>query len=202
MRTPQKVAEIFSLLSRNLSVPVTGKMRLGWEENRNYLEIARAVEENGGALIAIHGRTKQQGYGGQANWDAIAEVKAAVKIPVIGNGDVKRVEDIARLKAHTGCDAVMIGRAAMQNPWIFARLNREDVSPEQIRATLRQHLQKNIEFYGEEDGQRLFRKYAVQYLMLRSLTREERKRILKPQAPQEWLALLDQAYEQMQNRQA
>ena len=96
----------------------------------------------------------------------------------------------------------MIGRAAMQNPWIFARLNREDVSPEQIRATLRQHLQKNIEFYGEEDGQRLFRKYAVQYLMLRSLTREERKRILKPQAPQEWLALFDQAYEQMQNRQA
>lgn len=198
MRTPQKVAEIFALLSHNLTLPITGKMRLGWQENRNYLEIARAVEENGGALIAVHGRTKQQGYSGQADWDAIAEVKAAVKIPVIGNGDVKRVEDIARLKAHTGCDAVMIGRAAMQNPWIFARQNREDVPPAQIRATLRQHLQKNIEFYGEADGQRLFRKYAVQYLLLRNLTREERTRILKPQAPQEWLALLDQAYEKMQ----
>lgn len=193
MRTPQKVAEIFNLLSRSLNVPVTGKMRLGWEENRNYLEIARAVEENGGALIAIHGRTKQQGYTGQANWDAIAEVKAAVKIPVIGNGDVKRVEDIARLKAHTGCEAVMIGRAAIQNPWIFSGCNREEVPLAVLRESMRLHLERNVAFYGQEDGERLFRKYAVHYLLLRGLSREERKDVLQRQPAGAWLALLEQA---------
>lgn len=191
MRSPQKVAEIFHTLSRALAVPVTGKMRLGWEENRNYLEIARAVEENGGALLAVHGRTKQQGYAGQANWDAIAEVKAALRIPVIGNGDVKRVEDIARLRAHTGCDGVMIGRAAIQNPWIFSGLNREEVPLETLRQTMRQHLERNLAFYGPEDGERLFRKYAAHYLLLRNLSREERKDILQKQPAGNWLALLE-----------
>src|SRR5512138_491902 len=113
MRTPLKIARLFRKLSDVLSVPVTGKIRLGWEDMRTYKLVARIVEESGGSLIAIHGRTKEQNYGGQADWDAIAEVKAAVKIPVIGNGDVKTVADIERLKKHTGCEAVMIGRAAM-----------------------------------------------------------------------------------------
>ncbi len=192
MRTPQKVAEIFSTLTKALEVPVTGKMRLGWDDCISYREVAKAVEDNGGALIAVHGRTKQQGYGGQANWDAIAEVKSIVKIPVIGNGDVKRVDDIQRMKDHTGCDAVMIGRAAIANPWIFARLDREQVSAAQVRQMVQEHLQKNIEFYGEEDGQRLFRKNAVQYLLLRTLDREARKRILQQRPSGEFLELLNQ----------
>src|SRR5512140_1187168 len=194
MRTPLKIARLFRRLSTSLRVPYTGKIRLGWEDMRTYKLVARIVEENGGSLIAIHGRTKEQSYGGQADWDAIAEVKAAVKIPVIGNGDVKTVADIQRLKDYTGCEAVMIGRAAIANPWIFSRLDRDQVSSEQVREVIRQHLERNVKFYGPEDGQRLFRKHAVQYLLLRTLTREDRKRILQMRPPAELLALLDQIY--------
>ncbi len=194
MRTPIKIARLFRKLGAVLRVPFTGKIRLGWEDMRTYKLVARIVEENGGSLIAIHGRTKEQNYGGQADWDAIAEVKAAVKIPVIGNGDVKTVADIDRLKEYTGCEAVMIGRAAIANPWIFSRLDREQVSPEQVHEIVRQHLARNVKFYGEEDGQRLFRKHAVQYLLMRSLTREDRKRILQVRPPAEFMALLEQIY--------
>ena len=194
MKSPLKIARTFTKLSAKLSVPVTGKIRLGWERNKNYNLIARIVEECGGSLIAIHGRTKEQGYSGNANWDAIAEVKAAVKIPVIGNGDVKRVEDIEKLRQYTGCDAVMIGRAALANPWIFSRLDREQVTPEMVRDTIHKHLAKSVEFYGDEDGQRLFRKYAVQYLLLRTLDRETRREILKTRPSAEFLQLLDQVY--------
>jgi nifR3 family TIM-barrel protein len=194
MRTPLKVARAFKKLTAALKVPVTGKIRLGWEGNKNYKLIARIVEENGGSLIAIHGRTKEQRYGGDANWDAIAEVRAAVKIPVIGNGDVKTVADIARMKRHTGCSAVMIGRAAIANPWIFSGLDREQVMPEQVREAVRIHLEKSVKFYGQEDGQRLFRKYAVQYLLLKSLSRDERKEILKQRPAGEFLELLNRAY--------
>jgi nifR3 family TIM-barrel protein len=194
MRTPLKVAHIFRKLSSSLRVPVTGKIRLGWEDRRTYKLIARIVEENGGSLIALHGRTKEQSYSGEANWDAIAEVRAAVKIPVIGSGDVKTVSDIERMKKHTGCDGVMIGRAAIANPWIFSKLDREQVSPEQVHEIVKSHLERNIQFYGPEDGQRLFRKHAVQYLLMRRLTREDRKRILQRTPPNEFLAMLDEIY--------
>jgi len=195
MRTPLKIARTFKMLRAALRVPVTGKIRMGWEDNQNYKLIARIVEENGGSLIALHGRTKEQSYSGQANWDAIAEVKASVKIPVIGSGDVKVVADIQRMKDYTGCDAVMIGRAAIANPWIFAGMNREDVAPAQVKETISRHLEKSVRFYGEADGQRLFRKYAVQYLLLRTLDREARKDILKERPSAEFMALLDQVYE-------
>ncbi len=194
MRTPLKIARLFRKLSGSLRVPYTGKIRLGWEDRPTYKLVARIVEENGGSLIAIHGRTKEQNYGGQADWDAIAAVKAAVKIPVIGNGDVKCAADIQRLKQYTGCDAVMIGRAAIADPWIFSGLDREEVPPEQVHATMREHLRRNVKFYGEEDGQRLFRKHAVQYLLMRQLSREDRKRILQARPPAEFLALLEHIY--------
>jgi nifR3 family TIM-barrel protein len=194
MPTPLRIAETFKKLTSALKVPVTGKIRLGWDANKNYPLIARIVEENGGSLIAIHGRTKEQRYSGQANWDAIAEVKSLVKIPVIGSGDVRTVADIQRMKQHTNCDAVMIGRAAIANPWIFSGLDREQVSPEQVQKTLHQHLEKSVRFYGEEDGQRLFRKYAVQYLLLRTLDRDSRKEILKQRPSGEFLEILNQVY--------
>ena len=194
MMTPLKIARTFRKLTSALRVPVTGKIRLGWDHNMNYKLIARIVEENGGSLIALHGRTKEQRYSGEANWEAVAEVKSLVSIPVIGSGDVKTVADIQRMKQYTGCDAVMIGRAAIANPWIFSGLDREQVSPEQVQKTVREHLSKSIQFYGEEDGQRLFRKYAVQYLLLRTLDRESRKQILKERPSGEFLAMLDQIY--------
>jgi tRNA-dihydrouridine synthase B len=198
MRTPLKVACIFRKLTANLQVPVTGKMRLGWDDCRTYPLIARIVEENGGALVALHGRTKEQGYGGEADWEPIAEVKAAVKIPVIGNGDVKTVADIARMKAYTGCEAVMVGRAAVANPWIFSHLEREQVTPAQLRATLHLHLEKNIAFYGPEDGERLFRKYAMQYLGLHKLDREARKEILRKHPAGEFAQVLQRIQAEME----
>jgi tRNA-dihydrouridine synthase B len=95
LRSPIKIAHIFRKLSQALEVPITGKIRLGWdEEARNYLLVARIIEENGGALVAVHARTRAQGYSGEADWEAIAEVKQAISIPVIGNGDVRTVSDI------------------------------------------------------------------------------------------------------------
>jgi len=193
MRTPLKIARTIRKLVSALDIPVTGKMRIGWEDCKTYKLVARIVEEEGGALIAIHGRTKEQGYRGCADWDAIAEVKAAVKIPVIGNGDVRTVDDIKRMQAHTGCDAVMIGRGAMANPWIFSGRDRDEVPAREVREFMREHLKRNLEFYGEEDGQRLFRKYVAQYLMLkRHLTREERREVLSKQPPEKFLAVLDE----------
>jgi tRNA-dihydrouridine synthase B len=162
---PDKIARVFTRLARSLSVPVTGKIRLGWDdETRNYLSVARVLEDSGASLIAVHGRTRAQAYKGAADWDAIAEIKQTVHVPVIGNGDVHRVADIGRLRAHTGCDGVMIGRAAIGNPWIFAGLDREQVSLGEKVALMRRHLALNLDFYGPQTGLVLFRKHAARYI--------------------------------------
>jgi nifR3 family TIM-barrel protein len=163
--TPEKIGRIFTRLTQILSVPVTGKIRLGWDAaSLNYLEVARILEDNGASLIAVHGRTKAQAYKGNADWDAIGEVKAAVKIPVVGSGDVKCAADIDRMKGHTRVDAVMIGRAAIGNPWIFARKDREQVTKQEVVSLMRRHFALNIDFYGEEGGILLFRKHAARYI--------------------------------------
>jgi nifR3 family TIM-barrel protein len=165
LRDPEKIGRVMARLSRLLSIPVTGKIRLGWDDDtRNYRLVAKMIEDNGASLIAVHGRTKAQAYKGEADWDAIAEVKQTVRIPVIGNGDVRSVDDIGRIKAHTGCDGVMIGRGAIGNPWIFAGKDREQVTLEEKIALMRRHLALNLEFYGEEVGLILFRKHAARYV--------------------------------------
>jgi nifR3 family TIM-barrel protein len=195
LRTPEKIAQIFSTLTKELEIPVTGKIRIGWDEdNLNYLEVARIIEDNGGALVAIHGRTRMQAYRGEANWDPIAEVKQAVSIPVIGNGDVKTAADIARIQAHTGCDAVMIGRAAIGNPWIFSGLDREQVSAEMVREIMLSHLQRSLDFYGEERGLVLFRKHANRYLTPYRLPTELRRQLLTAEQPEQFLAILDKIH--------
>lgn len=191
LRTPEKIAEIFSTLSRGLEIPVTGKIRLGWDENsRNYLQVAHMVEENGGALLAVHGRTRRQGYGGQADWDAIAEVRQALSIPVIANGDVGSLEDIESIKAHTGCPAVMIGRAAIGNPWIFSRQDRQHVSQQQVQAMITRHLEAMLVFYGPERGLILFRKHASRYISPMRLPAEQRLRLLTAEQPVEFVEIL------------
>jgi nifR3 family TIM-barrel protein len=171
---PEKIGLIFSKLSRALDIPLTGKIRLGWDDlSLNYLLVARIIEENGGQLLAVHARTKAQSYGGTANWDAIAEIKQKLSIPVIGNGDVRSVADIERMKAHTKCDGVMIGRAAIGNPWIFSRLDRENVSIETVKNTIQNHLARCLEFYGPERGLVIFRKFAKRYLNPYHLSRDQ-----------------------------
>ena len=179
LRDPRKVGRIISSLSRALPIPVTAKIRLGWDAgSRNYLEVARAVAEGGGLLLAVHARTREQAYAGRADWDAIAAVKAAVAIPVIGNGDVQRVEDIQRLRDHTGCDGVMIGRGAIGNPWIFQRRERRELPTGEIVATVRRHAQLMAAYYGERDGLVLFRKHLTRYLQPLPVPEETRAALL------------------------
>jgi nifR3 family TIM-barrel protein len=191
LREPTKVAQIFSLLSSSLEVPVTAKIRLGWDDDsRNYRQIARIIEENGGTLIAVHGRTRAQGYTGRADWEAIAEIKRTVSIPVIANGDVSSVADIERIKAETGCDGVMIGRAAIGNPWIFSRLDHNQVPPALLHDTMQRHLKSMLEFYGQERGLVLFRKHASRYLAPLDLQIDQRERLLTCAQPMKFLQIL------------
>jgi len=197
MLTPLKVAHTFQKLTAALDIPITGKMRLGWDDFRSYKLIARIVEENGGSLIALHGRTKEQSYSGMANWDAVAEIKSQVRIPVVGSGDVRAPEDIDRLRKYSGCDAVMIGRAAIGNPWIFSRLDRAQVPPQEVYRLMRQHLDRSMSFYGEHKGLILFRKHAVRYLRLHEMAREMRAKVMTQNDPASFLALIDQYYAQL-----
>lgn len=192
LRTPDKIAAIFSQLTRVLDIPVTGKIRLGWDgDSLNYHETARIIEENGGVMIAVHGRTRAQGYTGSADWDAIAEVRQSVKIPVIANGDVKTTADIERVKTHTGCPAVMIARAAIGNPWIFSRLDRDQVPVEMLRTTMLEHLDAMCSFYGPQRGLVLFRKYAARYLASFQLTKEIRQSLMTSETGDQFFRLLD-----------
>ena len=164
MRQPKLVADTFRLLSKHLRVPVTGKLRLGWDEaSQNYLEIAKIMVDNGAALVALHGRTRSQKYRGKADWDAIARLKQLVNVPVLGNGDVRTVADIDRLKAYTGCDGVMIGRAALGNPWLLARQDREQLTFGEITAVIRQHLHEAISYYGTADGLQNINRHLKKY---------------------------------------
>jgi tRNA-dihydrouridine synthase B len=165
LNAPGVIKDMVRLLVTSVPVPVTAKIRLGWaHESQNYLEIAHIIQEEGAAAIAIHGRTRKQGYTGSANWAPIGEVKAALKIPVIGNGDVRSVADIERMKAETGCDAVMIGRAAITNPWLFFRRDRLEVSPAEVHAFMQEQLAGMLAENGPF-GLRRFRKFAKAYLM-------------------------------------
>ena len=174
---------------------MTAKIRLGWDAPRAITwKWPASSKQNGGALIAVHGRTRQQAYTGAADWDAIAEVRQAVSIPVIGNGDVRTVADIERMKAHTGCHAVMIGRAAVDNPWIFSRLDREQVPPETVQRTLLNQLQCSLELYGQPHGLVVMRKFAVRYLKPYGLEADFRRRLLTTQQPDEFIGLLDSLF--------
>lgn len=183
MRRPLTVARTFKKLTGHLEIPVTAKIRLGWEDCRNYLLISRIVEENGGALIAVHGRTKEDRHSGLAELDAIAEIVNSVSIPVIGNGGVHNTADIHRMKEHTACQGVMIGRAARGNPWIFSRRDRDQVSPHEVQKTMFLHLDKSLSFYGSPQGLILFRKFAAQYLKPYNLDDQTRNHLFTLEDP-------------------
>jgi tRNA-dihydrouridine synthase B len=192
LKDPAKIGRIFARLNKAVSVPVTGKIRLGWDnESLNYLEVARIMEDNGAALIAVHGRTKAQAYQGRANWDAIARIKQTLSIPVIGNGDVSTVADIERIKQYTGCDAVMIARAAIGNPWIFQRKDIEQVTLAEKAALIRRHLELMLDFYGRERGLILFRKHIVKYIRGMTNSSKVRAKLVTCTHSEEFISLMD-----------
>ena len=172
MRDEALVARILETMVAAVDVPVTLKIRTGWAaDRRNALAIARIAEASGIAALAIHGRTRDQQYNGVAEYDTIAEVKAALSIPVIANGDIDGPDKAAAVLRHTGCDAVMIGRAAQGRPWIFREVSHylttgERIAPpslETIRDILLGHLQALHAFYGEVSGVRIARKHLGWY---------------------------------------
>lgn len=170
---PNKIYEMVSAVVEAVDKPVTVKMRIGWDDEHIYaVENARAVERAGGKAVSVHGRTREQQYTGVANWDIIRDVKQAVSIPVIGNGDVFSPEDAKRLLEHTGCDGVMIGRGALGNPWMLYRtiqyLTNGELLPDpmprekMLVATL--HLDRLIDLKGEAVAVREMRKHLAWYL--------------------------------------
>ncbi len=165
LQDPRKIGRIVELLVRSVPVPITAKIRLGIDaRTRNYREVVRVLQESGAALVTVHGRTRVQRYDEPADWDAIAEVKQLARIPVVGNGDVQSVADIARMQRYTGCDAVMIGRAAIGNPWIFARRDWHTVPLEERYQVVMRHFEDMLAFHGEKWGLIQFRKHVVRYL--------------------------------------
>jgi nifR3 family TIM-barrel protein len=178
MRTPLKVARIIKQLTKALDLPLTAKIRLGWRDCRNGLELARIIEHFGGSLVAVHARSKEQGHEGQPDLSALAAIKTALDIPVLGNGGIRLVSDIDAMVQVTGCDGVMIGRGAVLNPWIFSRRDREEVGLGEVQDLLLEHMDRSLSFYGEEDGLVLFRKFAASYLKPYQLDGTKRKVLL------------------------
>ena len=165
LKDPQKIAKIMSMLVSKVNLPITAKIRLGWDDgSKNYLEVSKILEDNGASAIFVHARTRKQEYSGNADWNSIGEIKANVRIPVIGNGDVVNIEDAIRLMNQSGCDAVMIGRAAIGNPWVFNNVDSIKISPESKFEMLQNHLEKMISLYGSNVGVPIFRKHLVRYL--------------------------------------
>lgn len=171
LKNPGLIGKIVRKVSDASSVPVTVKIRKGWD-SANAVETAKIIEANGAAAIAVHGRTRAEFYSGTADWDIIREVKNAVKIPVIGNGDIWMAEDAKRLIDHTGCDAVMVARGAQGNPFIFRQINElftngevsYDPTPKERLTEALEHVESLVLAKGEERGIKESRKHIAWYI--------------------------------------
>ncbi len=172
MLDPERSYKVLKALVGAVSMPVTVKMRIGWDENHiNVLEMAKLAEEAGVQAVAVHGRTREQFYRDQADWKTIRQVKESLHIPVIANGDIRSVQDLIKIREVSGCEAVMVGRAAQGNPWIFRQLTQYlktgEILPgptmDERKEVIIRHLDMLLKFKGDYVGPREMRKHATWY---------------------------------------
>ncbi len=172
MKNPALAADIVRAMVKRIDIPVTVKIRAGFDaDSINAPEMAKALEDAGASVIAVHARTREQFYSGNADWSVIKAVKDSVSIPVIGNGDITSADDVIRMKEETGCDSVMVARAAKGNPWIFREIKaglRGDTIPprpsiEEIIDMMKRHIELMVRLKGEYIGVREMRKHIAWY---------------------------------------
>ena len=202
MRDPVRLGAVVRALSEATSLPVTVKIRAGWDSSSiNAPEVARICEDNGAKAVAVHARTRDQQYAGKADWRIIRDVKRAVSVPVFGNGDVRGGADALRMLDETGCDAVIVGRAAQGNPWIFreiaAAMQGEEVPPptpeERMEMAVR-HFQLEAQLYGEKLAVLQMRKHIAWYAHGMKGASRFRERINQMNSAEEVLAALREKY--------
>lgn len=206
MKNPVLAGRIIAAVTKAVAVPVTVKIRSGWNRSSvNAVEMARIAQDAGAQAIIVHGRTADQGFSGPADWTVIARVKEAVKIPVIGNGDIWRPADALRMHAQTGCDAVMVGRGALGNPWLFQEINKRfggitgDVRPSLAdrRTTIRKHWEMEVFHYGRSLAGRSFRKHLLWYTKGLPGSGRFRQAVGKMTASEAWLQELDRYFQSL-----
>jgi len=200
MKNPDLIYDIVSEIVKRVSKPVTVKIRSGWDHSSvNAVEVAKRIEAAGAAAITVHARTRSQGYSGLADYDVIKAVKEAVKIPVIGNGDVIDGPSAKRMLEHTGCDAVMIGRGALGNPWIFREIDAylkdgtilERPSHEEIRNMMISHLDSLVELKGEHIAVLEMRSHGPWYLKGIEHATQLRKQLSQTKTRNEFVNLVN-----------
>ena len=205
LKNPDKVYEIVSHVVDSVSVPVTVKIRSGWDDKSiNAVEIAKIIEKAGASAIAVHPRTRSQGYSGKANWDIIKQVKEAVSIPVIGNGDITSCYDAKRMLDETGCDAVMIGRGVLGNPWLIKEcvdylengIEPKKVTLEEKILMIKKHLNNLLETKPYKVAMLEIRTHAAYYLKGLPQGKELKVAIFKTTKKEELISLLDKYMEE------
>lgn len=203
MKNPKLAEEIITKMVKAVKKPVTVKIRKGFDEaHLNAVEMAKIAEASGAAAVAVHGRTREQYYAGKADWDCIRAVKEAVKIPVIGNGDVTDALSAERLLKETGCDGVMVGRAAQGNPFIFREITEyletgvisPKPTPAEVRATIERHARMQMEEKGEYTGVREMRKHLSWYTVGYPNSAKYRQMINSMETMEELLHSLDMVF--------